>query len=65
MLVIENYKKLIGLKFGEWHCGLAEEHDPLYRFHFREGEYTKPRMEKDILDRSETKRIYGCGRRIE
>ena len=37
MLVIENYKKLIGLKFGEWHCGLAEEHDPYYRFHFREG----------------------------
>lgn len=38
MLKIENYKKLIGLKFGEWHCGLAEEHDTLYRFHFREGD---------------------------
>jgi len=38
MLVIENYKKLIGLKFGEWNCGIAEEYDPYYRFSFREGD---------------------------
>lgn len=38
MLVIENYKKLIGLKFGEWTCGIAEEYDPYYRFSFREGD---------------------------
>ena len=39
MLVIENYKKLEGLKFGEWTCGIAEEHDPLYRFSFHKGGY--------------------------
>ena len=37
MLVIENYKKLEGLKFEEWICGIAEEYDPYYRFSFREG----------------------------
>ena len=39
MLVIENYKKLEGLMFGEWKCGIAEEHDPLYRFSFHKGGY--------------------------
>lgn len=38
MLVIENYKKMVGLKFGEWNCGIAEEYDPYYRFSFREGD---------------------------
>ncbi len=38
MLVIENYKKLEGLKFGGWTCGIAEEYEPYYRFSFREGD---------------------------
>jgi len=38
MLKINNYKKLEGLKFGEWICGIAEEYDPYYRFSFREGD---------------------------
>jgi len=37
MLKIENYKKLEGLMFGEWKCGIAEEHGPLYRFSFHKG----------------------------
>ncbi len=41
MLVIENHKKLKGLKFGEWTCGLTEEHDTLYRFSFHKGDYNQ------------------------
>jgi hypothetical protein len=35
MLKIENYKKLVGLKFGDWTCGLATEHETFYRFSFQ------------------------------
>ena len=38
MLEIKNYKKLEGLKFGDWTCGIAEEYGPYYRFSFREGD---------------------------
>lgn len=38
MLEIKNYKKLEGLKFGKWTCGIAEEYEPYYRFSFREGD---------------------------
>ncbi len=41
MLVIENYKKLEGLKFGEWTCGIAEEHGPVYRFSFHIRDYNQ------------------------
>jgi len=39
MLKIENYKKLEGLKFGEWTCGIVAEHHPVYRFSFHKGGY--------------------------
>ena len=41
MLKIENYKKLKGLKFGEWTCGIAEQHHPVYRFSFHKGDYNQ------------------------
>jgi hypothetical protein len=37
MLKIENYKKLVGLKFGDWTCGLVVEHEKIYRFSFHNG----------------------------
>lgn len=43
MLTIENYKRIEGLKFGEWTCGIAAEHHPVYRFSFHKGEYTNGR----------------------
>lgn len=34
MLEITNYKKIEGYQLGDWVCGLAWEHEGLYRFSF-------------------------------
>lgn len=36
MLDITNYHKMKTLQMGDWVCGLAVEHDGLYRFSFHE-----------------------------
>lgn len=38
MLKITNYKKIEGSKLGDWVCGLAWEHEGLYRFSFHKVE---------------------------
>ena len=36
MLEITNYDKMKTLRMGDWVCGLAVEHEGLYRFSFHE-----------------------------